>query len=308
MRRSILEGGVHRFPSLITTVLLIICVSKPGYTQDLFFDAKGVRLRYVEQGKGEPIVLLHGVGGNLQAWFDAGVFQNLAADYRVIAMDARGHGKSAKPHDPKQYGSQMALDVVRLLDHLSIKKAHIVGYSMGGNTTSQLLTMQPERFLTATLLAGSGRFKWTKEDGATAELEASEREKECVSRTLIFRLSPAGGPKPSEEDIKQRSLACFADPNQDRFAIAALTRARPGTFIPPAKAVAVKVPTLGIVGNLDGADVLSGFQTLKNLRPNIKLVIVDGATHAGDRGVMRRAEFISALREFLIAHRQTSQR
>ena len=120
-----------------------------------FFDSNGVRLRYVEQGDGQPIVLLHGNGNTLQSWIDAGVFKNLAADFRVIAFDARGHGKSAKPHDPKQYGPEMARDVVRLLDHLSIPKAHIIGYSMGAGTTLQLLTMNPERFLTAVLGASS---------------------------------------------------------------------------------------------------------------------------------------------------------
>ena len=51
--------------------------------------------------------------------------------FQLIALDCRGHGKSDKPHDPAEYGPEMAADVVRLLDHLRIEKAHLLGYSSG---------------------------------------------------------------------------------------------------------------------------------------------------------------------------------
>jgi pimeloyl-ACP methyl ester carboxylesterase len=247
---------------------------------------------------------LHGLGGSLETWTQTGRLQELAAEYRVIAFDARGHGKSGKPHDPKQYGREMGLDVIRLLDHLGIARAHIIGYSMGGFITSQLLTLHPERFLTATLVAGAGRFDWTAEQEQGAEQEAVERERECVSRTLIYRLAPLNEPKPTEGDIKARSAACLADPNQDRFAVAALTRARRDQVISRVRVSAVHVPTLGIVGNLDANE--AGLQELKKMRPDLKLVVVNGATHGGDRGILRRSEFMEALREFLATHRQSS--
>ena len=126
--------------------------------QDQFFDSNGVRIRYVEQGSGPPVVLLHGFSGNLDAsWVETGVLPKLATDYRVIALDSRGHGKSDKPHDPKSYGLQMGQDVVRLLDHLHIARAHIVGHSMGAGITAKLLTTNPDRFLTATLSGSAGR-------------------------------------------------------------------------------------------------------------------------------------------------------
>ena len=276
--------------------------------EDRFFDANGVRIRYVEHGSGEPVVLLHGLGNSLQSWLDSGVFEKLAVDHRVIAFDSRGHGKSGKPHDVKAYGREQSLDVVRLLDHLAIRRAHIVGYSMGAGITSQLLTMHPDRFVTATLGAAAGRFAWTPEDDKLAEQEAAEREKECVSRTLLYRLAPTNGPKPTEEEIQKRSKACFADPTQDRLAIAALTRARRETVIEPARAAAVTVPTLGIVGDLDTN--LAGLQQLKKLRPSLQLVVIEGAIHnSGDpRGAMRSPQFISALRAFVASHRQNSTR
>ena len=106
-----------------------------------FFDSKGARLRYVDQGSGPPVVLVHGILGNVENnWLETGVQPKLSQHFRVIALDLRGHGKSAKPHDRKLYGQEVVLDVIRLLDHLGIKKAHIVGYSMGGRVVGRLLT------------------------------------------------------------------------------------------------------------------------------------------------------------------------
>jgi pimeloyl-ACP methyl ester carboxylesterase len=293
---------------LAAAVALWLALPSTAAAQDKFFDANGVSIRYVEKGQGEAVVLLHGIGGTLQAWIASGVFDGLAANYRVIAFDARGHGKSGKPHDAKQYGREMPLDVVRLLDHLEIRQAHIVGYSMGAMTTSQLLTLHPERFVTATLAAGAGRFRMTPEDERLAEQEASERERECVSRTLIDRLTPIGAAKRSDSEIKQLSDECFADRDHDRFAIAALTRARQGTVIAAERAAAVTVPTLGIVGTLD--PVRTSLDELKSIRPSVRLVLVEGAVHssAAENGLMRSPEFLSTLRAFLASRGQRTTR
>jgi len=135
--------------------IALAVVSSVAAAQEKFFDAGGVRLRYVEQGTGEPVVLVHGFTNTADIWSASGIVQDLARDHRVITFDLRGHGKSDKPHDPAKYGREMGLDVIRLLDHLGIERAHVVGYSLGGHVTSQLLTLHPERFLTATLVAGS---------------------------------------------------------------------------------------------------------------------------------------------------------
>jgi pimeloyl-ACP methyl ester carboxylesterase len=80
---------------------------------DQFFDSNGVQIRYVEQGRGPAVVLMHGYTGTLDRHFLAnGVFADLAKDYRVFAFDLRGHGKSDKPHDAAAYGDVMASDVV----------------------------------------------------------------------------------------------------------------------------------------------------------------------------------------------------
>jgi len=286
--------------SSLALVLVAAWMPAQSLAQDKYFDAGGVRLRYVEQGAGEPVVLVHGFTNTLEVWAKNGIVQDLARNYRVIAFDSRGHGKSDKPHEPARYGREMALDVVRLLDHLGIQRAHIAGYSLGGYVVSQLLTLHPERFLSATLVAGAGRFNWDDTRARLAEQEANERERECISRSMLFRLAPPNAPRPSEDSLKALSATCFADTTQDRFALAALTRSRADQAITLAATVAVKVPTLAVVGTDDPEK--AGLDALVQIRPSVKLVIINGATHAGPRGVLGRPELIAALRAFLSEH------
>ena len=183
--------------------------------QDRYFNANGVRLRYTDQGAGEPIVLVHGFSNQLELWTTTGVVQDLARDHRVIAFDLRGHGRSDKPHDPARYGREMTLDIVRLLDHLGIDRAHIVGYSLGAHLTSQLLTLHPERFLSATLVAGAGRFDWDSATARQADTVAREVEHDCISRSLIRRLAPPTM-QPPEDTLRALAARCLADTTQDR--------------------------------------------------------------------------------------------
>lgn len=111
------------------------------------------RLYYEVRGGGDPILLLHGGGGSSErSWpkeHDA-----LARDFMLIKMDSRGHGRSPDGSGPLTYG-RLAADVVRLLDHLKLPSAHVVGHSMGAITALHLLVDYPDRIRTATLLAGT---------------------------------------------------------------------------------------------------------------------------------------------------------
>src|SRR6188768_4509069 len=86
-----------------------VAIAQPAAPPDRFFDSNGVRIRYVEQGEGAPVVMLHGYTGTLDRHFMASkVFPEIARDHRAIAMDLRGHGKSGKPHEPSAYGEELA--------------------------------------------------------------------------------------------------------------------------------------------------------------------------------------------------------
>ena len=129
---------------------------------DAFFDSRGVRIRYVDVGRGEPVVLIHGFSTSLDAnWRQTKVIDALSRDFRVVALDVRGHGKSDKPHDPASYGVVVVEDVARLMDHLHIPRAHIVGYSMGGAITGKFITMHPDRVISAVFGGSAPRLGWT---------------------------------------------------------------------------------------------------------------------------------------------------
>lgn len=290
----------------LNTFAAVMLLAAAAHAQDLSFVSAGVRIRYVDRGKGEPVVLLHGNGGSLQGWIDTGIAANLERDYRVIALDARGHGGSGKPRDPAAYGQQMGLDVVRLMDHLGLARAHLVGYSMGASILGKLVTTHADRFLTLTMGGSTGRFKFTPAEAERIEREAAEKERECVSRSQMVRLSPVGQPPPTEEVIQERVKACMADPNQDRFALAALHRGFKDLAVTAEQVRAIRVPTVAIVGSLDG--YLPDFKEMQALRPDMRLVIIDGASHGGPKGAMARPEFVAAVRELLAAHPTTRVR
>ena len=155
-----------------------------AHADDQFFDSNGVKIRFVVAGKGEPIVLIHGFSANLEMMWQQlprlfgqpEILQALAKDYQVIALDCRGHGKSDKSDDPKAYGREMAEDVVRLLDHLKVKKAHLVGYSMGGKIVLKVIADHPDRVLTATLGGSAG--VQADDDLSRYESRATQSEKE----------------------------------------------------------------------------------------------------------------------------------
>ena len=281
------------------TVVGIALIPAFAGAEDRYADLAGVKIHYIDRGRGEPVVLLHGGTSNLESWITYGVVQNLEKDFRVIAMDARGAGKSSKPHDPAAYGRQVSLDVVRLLDELNIKRAHIVGYSMGGNLVAQLLTLHPERFLTATQVAGAGRSSRIAND-PLLELEAAEIEKDCISRSRILRL--AGEMKPTEDELQKRMAACQADKNFDRYSVAASIRGYRDQIVTPEQMRGVKVPTLGVVGTLDPA--LKSMQALKELRPDMTLVVVEGVPHGGPKGIQAWPGLSAAIRDFIARYSQ----
>jgi pimeloyl-ACP methyl ester carboxylesterase len=116
------------------------------------FDADGVKIHYLIEGAGEPVVLIHGMDSSATInWQIPGTIDAIARDHQVIALDLPGYGQSDKPGQARAYGLQWVEDVILLLDHLKIRKAHIVGYSMGGLVALKLIAEHPDRVLSGTL-------------------------------------------------------------------------------------------------------------------------------------------------------------
>jgi len=115
-------------------------------------------------------------------------------------MDCRGHGMSAKPHDPSQYGIEMVNDVIRLMDHLEIKQAAIVGYSMGGSIAMKMLTEHPGRFRAAVIGGSLGFSREESEHDETTQLRAKS-----VERYAPFRSHDRQAPPPVGRSLRQNN-------------------------------------------------------------------------------------------------------
>lgn len=203
------------------------------------FNSDGVRIHYDVVGKGEPVVLIHGLYASAKTnWESPGTTAALAKRYQVIALDNRGHGESDKPAAEGAYGAKMAGDIVRLMDHLHLAKAHVVGYSMGGMITMKLLTLHPDRVISA-VLGGMG---WLKASGPQERMwEMAQGHK--------------GAKTPA---------ACLHG-----FAQLAVTEA---------EVKAVRVPVTVIIGERDPCRRLY-VEPLREIRPDWPVHVIAGAGH-----------------------------
>jgi pimeloyl-ACP methyl ester carboxylesterase len=280
----------------LALVCCLLLVPAVGRAEEGFFDSNGVKIHYVVEGQGEPVLLIHGFTANVQSnWAAPGVIKALARDYRVIALDNRGHGKSDKPHDPKQYGTEMVEDPVRLLDHLKIDKAHVVGYSMGATIACKLLVTHPDRLLSVTL-GGSGGYR----EGAVPpriNALADSLEQGKGFGPLIDFLTPPGRPKLTEEQV--RDINRRLEAGNDVKALAAVIRGMKGLAVADDKVKANRVPTLALIGEID--PLKQGVDDLKERMPDLRVVVIRGADHMT---AFARPEFIKELKEFLARHRQ----
>lgn len=254
------------------TLLLLVSGASANVIE--WFDSDGVKIRSVSAGEGPAVILLHGFSGSADgAWINPGTFNAIAmAGFRVIAIDHRGHGQSDKPHDPELYGVQMAEDVRRLLDHLDIAQAHVVGYSMGGKIANTFRARHPGRLLTLTL----GGYGW-----------------------------PWKGRETSYED----ALASLANrqvlPGNDMSALAAYS-VRSNDLVPAADDLrANRIPVLSLVGTEDEAVPRSEVETLRQTMSAVQAVDMPG-THAGADGALYKPQFANEIIEFLNQYTDTT--
>lgn len=272
--------------------LALLLASVSAFAGDAYFTSGGVKLHYTVQGKGEPVILIHGFAVNIQMnW--AALVPALAQNYQVIAIDNRGHGLSEKPTTSEAYGTKFVDDVIALMDHLKIKQAHVVGYSMGGFITGKLLTTHPERLLTATL-GGAG---WSHPDddnaGLVALAESLEQGKGLGP--LFTVLTPKGEAPPTEERIQSMNqmILSFNDPK----ALAAVARSFAAFAVPESKLRANTVPALALIGETD--PLKAGVDRLDGVMANLKIVVIPKANHMT---AFVDPAFVSNLKSFLAEH------
>jgi pimeloyl-ACP methyl ester carboxylesterase len=280
--------------ALLCTITSYLLIVAPAVAEDQFFDSDGVKIRYIDQGPrdGEPVVLIHGGFSNAEAWAESGAIDALDDTYRVIAPDLRGHGKSDKPHDPRQYGNAFIDDIIRLLDHLGIEKAHIVGYSMGGRITFKLVADHPERVISAMPNGTDG------EPISTAMLAVMERvatslEESGSIRPVLDHFNSDGSM--TEEQIEQIVESIRA--TNDTKALAAVARSFPEFRPDRSKLEANPAPCLVVIGEHDPNR--TALEKTAGYMANLEVEILDGVNHVT---AYRDPALIAAIRAFVQKH------
>ena len=199
-----------------------------------FTSFDGVGIAFEATGAGPAVLLLHGFAADHHAnWVAPGVVDALvAAGRRVIAPDARGHGRSDKPHDPAAYADgAMVRDARALLDHLDVSEVDLCGYSMGSLVSMALTPIEPR--VRALVLGGVG--------GRAADRAPVNRGR--VADALL-------ADDVSGFDPASRAFRRFAErTGADRKALAALQRAR--RTEPVSRLSDIAVPTLVLTGDRD---------------------------------------------------------
>ena len=226
------------------------------------FDNGAVEIAYLDEGEGEPILLVHGFAStkNVNWIYPTWVSDLRKNGRRVIALDNRGHGESAKLYNPADYSiPMMAGDVIALMDHLDIPRADVMGYSLGARMTAWLGLTKPERLRSA-ILGGIGMAM--VDGGGPGENVAAALE------------------APSLDDVSDpvgRTFRAFADQTRsDRRALAACLRGSRG-LMSREEVAGINVPVLIAVGTTD--EVAGSAHGLGELIAGSQVLDIPGRDH-----------------------------
>ncbi|MGJ4883290.1 MULTISPECIES: alpha/beta hydrolase [unclassified Bradyrhizobium] len=226
------------------------------------FHNGAVEIAFIDEGEGDPIVLVHGFASSKNVnWVYPAWISELRKDgRRVIALDNRGHGDSAKLYDPTLYSiAEMASDVTALMDHLGLASADVMGYSLGGRIAAHIALTAPERLRSA-IFGGIGMAMI--EGGGPGENVAAALEAPSIDNVT----DPVG-----------RTFRAFADQTRsDRLALAACMRGSRG-LISRDDARRIAVPVLVAVGTAD--EVSGSGPALGALIPGAEVLDIPNRDH-----------------------------
>ncbi|HNR30311.1 MAG TPA: alpha/beta fold hydrolase [Candidatus Hydrogenedentes bacterium] len=303
-------GGLTAVLALSVAIFVFLLVDRAG---GHYFNSNGARIYYTDEGAGEPVILIHGIGANADLnWRRPGVTRALAKHFRVIAFDLRGHGLSDKPAEPEQYGVQMVEDVPRLMDHLGIDQAHVAGYSLGGFLLQRLLVLHPDRVRSAAICAAGWKdpedptpipspYKSPEDQpkprslvsplrvgerwGGSGDLETFGWASGAVRRPATTvatwaqprALHAAILPLADSKSLFHRARSWIGDQFMSRPVKKALKATYPELAVYEADLEAIRTPTLCIIGDRDGFRFLA--EDLRLHMDGLEFVEVPGANH-----------------------------
>lgn len=256
----------------------------------------GIKIYYEEQGKGEPLILINGLAFPMDLWFAQ--IRELSKDFRVIALDNRGIGRSDKPDEEYSIGL-MASDAVGLLKALGIAKAHVAGLSMGGFISQEIALSYPEvvnrLVLVATGMGGPrslalGRPFWEK------AMQAITGKTPAEVYRIDMTLMAAPGFAERHPDILDQSVALRMKNPQPLFAFMRQFAAC-GVFDNNSRAQNISQPTLIVLGQDDPIFPIPLAEDFRQKLPKAKLIIYENCGHA--ILLEKAGQLSSDIREFL---------
>jgi pimeloyl-ACP methyl ester carboxylesterase len=292
---------VLTFRCVLAAAVVCGLVARPAPAADGVFDSNGVKIWYVTEGKGEAVVLIHGWASASNMWGQdkAGntkLNMTNADGFQVIALDCRGHGKSDKPHDPAKYGAEMAADVVRLLDHLKVEKAHLVGYSMGAFVAGKVAATHPHR-VRSIIYGGqapviTSLVKAT--DFSECELFAKAVDEGKDLGEYVRAITPAGKPKPSEGQAKVFAKILYGGKDVKAFAAAGLSLK--DLAVTEEELNKCPAPVLFLHGGNESDHVKGRVAAVRKLLDRGEVKVVEGGDHMT---TLAKPEFAAAIDQFL---------
>jgi pimeloyl-ACP methyl ester carboxylesterase len=223
-----------------------------------------------------------------------------AKEYQLIAVDLRGHGKSDKPHEPEKYGPEMAEDVVRLLDHLKLSKAHLVGYSMGAIVAGKVAATHPDRVLSV-VYGGQAPIltEKVKTDAREIDVFAKAVEEGKGLGPYLLEVMPADKPKLTEEQANALAKILYGD--KDVKAFAAAGRGIKNLDVSGDQLKKCKAPILFVYGSKDADATRERAAAIIKLLGRGEIKVIEGADHMT---TLTKPEFAKTIEEFLRANKQ----
>ena len=238
----------------------------------MFIDLNGVTHQYISKGEGPPVVLIHGLGGDLHVWY--AVMETLAVNHHVVAMDLRGHGRTGGGRANLTTRS-WAQDVEALIDALELPAVTLVGHSMGTLVAQMVAGSRPELVDQLVLVGGISSFEPPEKQAYLDRADQVDADglDAIADAWVAGALAPRTHGRLPQVTGLLRGLLLRNDPKQYARACRALAKA------PTIDRSQLGQPTLLVVGDHDRSTPMAMTERLHREIPVSRVKVISSAAH-----------------------------